>query len=61
MLAELDLLLTTVFCPADDLLPERAKHARRRFGLRDAERVPSAGARASAVRFRAADYGRRAR
>jgi len=31
MLAELDLLLTTVFCPADDLLPERAKHARRRF------------------------------
>ncbi len=35
MLANLDLLLTTVFCPADDLLPERAKNARRRFGYRD--------------------------
>lgn len=34
MLADLDLLLTTVFCPADDLLPERAKNARRRFDLR---------------------------
>jgi len=29
MLADLDLLLTTGFCPADDLLPERAKNARR--------------------------------
>jgi len=34
MLADLDLLLTTGFCPADDLLPERAKNARRRFLLR---------------------------
>ncbi len=32
MPANLDLLLlTTVFCPADDLLPERAKNARRRL------------------------------
>ena len=30
MLADLDLLLTTVFSTADDLLPERAKNARRR-------------------------------
>ena len=30
MLADLDLLLTTVFCTADDLLPERTKNARRR-------------------------------
>jgi hypothetical protein len=37
MLADLDLLLTTVFCAADDLLPERAKNARRR--LTDAEVV----------------------
>ena len=37
MLADLDLLLTTVFCTADDLLPERAKNARRR--LTDAEVV----------------------
>ncbi len=35
MLANLDLLLMTVFCPADDLLPERAKNARRGLGLRD--------------------------
>ena len=34
MLANLDLLLTTVFCPADDLLPERAKNARRRLVYR---------------------------
>jgi len=34
-LANLDLLLMTVFCPAADLLPERAKNARRRFGYRD--------------------------
>ena len=27
MLADLDLLLTAVFCTADDLLPERAKNA----------------------------------
>ena len=37
MLADLDLLLTTVFCAADDLLPGRAKNARRR--LTDAEVV----------------------
>jgi len=37
MLADLDLLLTTVFCTADDLLPERARNARRR--LTDAEVV----------------------
>jgi len=37
MLADLDLLLTTVFCAADDLLPRRAKNARRR--LTDAEVV----------------------
>jgi hypothetical protein len=37
MLADLDLLLTAVFCTADDLLPERAKNARRR--VTDAEVV----------------------
>jgi hypothetical protein len=37
MLADLDLLLTAVFCTADDLLPERKKNARRR--LTDAEVV----------------------
>src|SRR4029077_1380249 len=37
MLADLDLLLTAVFCTADDLLPERRKNARRR--LTDAEVV----------------------
>src|SRR5215208_6501853 len=31
MLADLDLLLIAVFCPADDLLPRRAKNARRRI------------------------------
>ena len=31
MLADLDLLLATVFCTADDLLPERARNARRRL------------------------------
>jgi hypothetical protein len=35
MLADLDLLLTAVFCTADDLLPERQKNARR--SLTDAE------------------------
>jgi hypothetical protein len=35
MLADLDLLLTAVFCTADDLLPESKKNARRR--LTDAE------------------------
>lgn len=35
MLADLDLLLTSVFCTADDLLPEGKKNARRR--LTDAE------------------------
>jgi hypothetical protein len=34
MLANLDLLLTTVFCPADALPPERAKNVRKRFGSR---------------------------
>jgi hypothetical protein len=29
MLADLDLLLTTVFAAADDLLPERRENARR--------------------------------
>lgn len=37
MLADLDLLLIAVFCTADDLLPERAKNARRI--LTDAEVV----------------------
>jgi len=37
MLADLDLLLTAVFCTADDLLTERKKNARRR--LADAEVV----------------------
>jgi hypothetical protein len=35
MLADLDLLLTAVFCTADDLLPDRKKNARR--SLTDAE------------------------
>lgn len=35
MLADLDLLLTAVFCTADDLLPEKEKNARR--SLTDAE------------------------
>lgn len=35
MLADLDLLLTAVFCTADDLLPEKARNARR--SLTDAE------------------------
>ena len=37
MLADLDLLLTAVFCTADDLLPERAKNAKR--SVTDAEVV----------------------
>ena len=37
MLANLDLLLTAVFCTADDLLPEKAKNARR--SVTDAEVV----------------------
>jgi hypothetical protein len=37
MLADLDLLLTAVFCAADDLLPRRARNARRR--ITDAEVV----------------------
>src|ERR1700742_1399365 len=37
MLADLDLLLITVFCTADDLLPERPENARRR--VTDAEVV----------------------
>ena len=37
MLADLDLLLIAVFCAADDLLPRRAKNARRR--ITDAEVV----------------------
>ena len=35
MLADLDLLLIAVFCTADDLLPRRARNARRR--ITDAE------------------------
>jgi hypothetical protein len=35
MLADLDLLLIAVFCTADDLLPERAKNAKR--SVTDAE------------------------
>src|ERR1700760_4176386 len=38
MLADLDLLLTAVFCSADDLLPEREKNARR--SLTGAEVAP---------------------
>src|SRR5215210_5639802 len=37
MLADLDLLLISVFCTADDLLPEKAENARR--SLTDAEVV----------------------
>jgi len=37
MLADLDLLLTAVFCTADDLLPEKAKNAKR--SVTDAEVV----------------------
>jgi hypothetical protein len=37
MLADFDLLLTAVFCAADDLLPRRARNARRR--ITDAEVV----------------------
>jgi hypothetical protein len=44
MLADLDLLLTAVFCTADDLLPEKAKNARRR--VTDAEVVTLAVAQA---------------
>ena len=43
MHADPDLLLTTVYCTADDLLPERRGNARRR--LNDAEIVPLAVAR----------------
>ena len=42
--ADLDLLLTTVFCTADDLLPEKAKNAKRI--LTDAEVVTLAVAQA---------------
>ena len=44
MLADLDLLLTAVFCTADDLLPEKAKNARR--SVTDAEVVTLAVAQA---------------
>src|SRR5215218_10205676 len=44
VLADLDLLLTAVFCAADDLLPKRAKNARRR--ITDAEVVTLAVAQA---------------
>jgi hypothetical protein len=44
MLANLDLLLTAVFCTADDLLPEKAKNARR--SVTDAEVVTLAVAQA---------------
>ena len=44
MLADLDLLLTTVYCAADDMLPKRAGNARRR--VTDAEVVTLAVAQA---------------
>ncbi len=44
MLADLDLLLTAVFCTADDLLPEKAKNAKR--SVTDAEVVTLAVAQA---------------
>jgi hypothetical protein len=44
MLADLDLLLTAVFCTADDPLPERAQNARRR--VTDAQVVTLAVAQA---------------
>jgi Transposase DDE domain len=44
MLADLDLLLTTVYCVADDVLPRRAGNARRRVS--DAEIVTLAVAQA---------------
>jgi hypothetical protein len=44
MLADLDLLLTAVFCTADDLLPEQTRNARRR--VTDAEVVTLAVAQA---------------
>ena len=44
MLADLDLLLTAVFATADDLLPDRAKNARR--SVTDAEVVTLAVAQA---------------
>src|SRR3954463_6238364 len=44
MLADLDLLLITVYCAADDTLPKRAGSARRRVS--DAEIVTLAGAQA---------------
>jgi len=44
MLADLDLLLIAVFCTADDLLPERAKNAKR--SVTDAEVVTLAVAQA---------------
>jgi hypothetical protein len=44
MLADLDLLLIAVFCAADDLLPKRARNARRR--ITDAEVVTLAVAQA---------------
>ena len=44
MLADLDLLLIYIFCVVDDLLPKRAKNARR--SLTDAEVVTLAAAQA---------------
>ena len=44
MLADLDLLLTAVFCTADDLLPGKAKNAKR--SVTDAEVVTLAVAQA---------------
>jgi Transposase DDE domain len=44
MLADLDLLLTAVFCTADDLLPDKAKNAKR--SVTDAEVVTLAVAQA---------------
>jgi hypothetical protein len=48
MLADLDLLLTSVFCTVDDLLPERPGNARR--SLTDAEVVTLCVARRRAGR-----------
>ena len=53
MLADLDLLLTAVFCTADDLLPEERENARR--SLTDAEVATLRVAQASAGREFAAE------
>jgi hypothetical protein len=63
MLADLDLLLTAVFCAADDFLPEPGRNARRR--VTDAEVVTlcvaqqpmNVGLTASFWRSRAGGWG----